>query len=193
MKKYLLSVITVICLSIFTYSSSSISYADSHVHIPVKSNTEVEKIFSDNVKKYVDNLNMLRDRSYYSSEIVGTETVTVGGYAGNQPSGGSKFSTGGGFYWADKGGPTISASVNFGVGFQDIYSFSVSLGIATDNGTFGYFVEVPNTRDHFKLYITKTYRVQKINIYKHSNGKKELFNVIHQKEMTAYDFTAKVV
>lgn len=35
-------------------------------------------------------------------------TKTVSGYAGNQPKGGSRFPSGGGFYYGDSGGPSVA-------------------------------------------------------------------------------------
>ncbi|MBR2674080.1 MAG: hypothetical protein IKE52_01290 [Mogibacterium sp.] len=85
---------------------------------------------------------------------------TVGGYAGNNAPGGTRFPTGGGFYWSDKGGPTASVSVSLGAGFGSV-SVGTELGKKSSSGE---FVTVPNKKDYFKLYIEKTLECRKYKV-----------------------------
>ncbi len=145
------------------------------------------------INNYVNDL-ILRDHNYYSSEIVDTKYVTAEGYAGNQPPNGVRFPTGGGFFWIDNGGPVVSV----GVSFSGIpYHFGVSLGIASTSNTVGYYVSVPNTYDYFKLYIYKTYRVNKVNIYKHSgttpDSPKVLWQTVYNHVLDNYTLQPKSV
>jgi len=86
---------------------------------------------------------------------------TVGGYAGNQPSKGTKFPTGGGFYWSDKGGPSVSISV--GIAGQ-LFSVGASLGNSS-NGS-GKFVTVPSKNYYYKLYVEKKLKIRRYRFYK---------------------------
>ena len=89
----------------------------------------------------------------------------VDGFAGNQLQNGYRFPTGGGFYFSDVGGPTVQGSINLGLPEPfDIVSFTVTLG--TRSTVSGLVVNVPNTTDHFKLYVEKEvearpYRVER--------------------------------
>lgn len=139
---------------------------------------EIEKEHKRQLEKHIMSLNLkeneykitigdskmisLDDPSDYMHEWGPTAYPTTSGYAGNQPSNGTKFPTGGGFYYSDSGGPTASISVSFPEPFNSV-SFSIGLG---NSSTSGIFVNVPNTTDYFKLYITKEYEVRPYIIYR---------------------------
>lgn len=78
---------------------------------------------------------------------------TIGGLAGNQPPGGNRFGSGGGFYHADKGGPVLPVSISFPQPYNFL-SVTVSLGVSSTSGK---FVTVPDTVNYYKLYVEKTY------------------------------------
>lgn len=102
------------------------------------------------------------DISDYKHEYGRTAYPSTSGYAGNQPSRGTKFPTGGGFYYSDRGGPSSSISVSFPKPYDNI-SFSVDLG---NSSTSGVFVNAPNKTDYFKLHVTKEYEVKPYIIYR---------------------------
>lgn len=103
----------------------------------------------------------------YTTKVVAKKYKTVGGYAGNQPAGGSRFGTGGGFFYVDSGGPSASGSVQFSVPYK-LLSFSVALGVSSSN-TSGIFIKAPNTYQYFKLYVSKTMEIRQVNLYKQIN------------------------
>ena len=108
-----------------------------------------------------------RDYTYYT-EYVETKYETFSGFAGNQPSGGTRFETGGGFHWKDAGGPSVSLGVSFSVPAK-VVDISVSLGISVGEGEeLAYDVDVPNTTDYFKLHVSKTMEIKQANIYQQS-------------------------
>ena len=100
---------------------------------------------------------------HYRTEYLPYQYKTVGGYAGNQVAGGYCFPTGGGFWYTDSGGPSVSGSIT--LSFPSPYnfvSFSVNLGQKSSSGQ---YVAVPNTTDYFKLYISKVIEVRPYAIY----------------------------
>lgn len=117
------------------------------------------------------------------------KTVFVGGYAGGQPSGGTRFPTGGGFFWSDSGGPITSASVNYSVPFTNV-SLSVYLG---NVGTSGSFTNAPNTTDYFKLYITKEYKVKPYIIYRRQYAFQDWQVYLHGSDKTCVRNTAAAI
>lgn len=97
---------------------------------------------------------------------------TFAGYAGNQPSGGNRFATGGGFYYSDSGGPTVSLSIAFASPYGTM-SVGASLGNVS---TTGKFVTVPDTVNYYKLYVEKTYDCKPyITYYTNSLGETSIF------------------
>lgn len=128
-----------------------------------KINNQVEKEIE--LQKKYDELIEPNSRAIYTTEVMATKYITLSGYAGNQSVGGTKFPTGGGFFWADSGGPVISGSLSFTFPTKYV-DVSVGLGISTDNPMFGKWVSVPNSYDYFKLYVEKTMEVKHINIYR---------------------------
>lgn len=117
----------------------------------------------------------LYSRPTYYNEYGEAQRKVFAGYAGNQPSGGNRFSTGGGFYYSDNGGPSVSIGVGLAGlgGLFEYISVSVTLGNSTTSGK---FVTVPNTVDYFKLYIEKTYDCKPyITYYTNSSGETSIY------------------
>lgn len=101
----------------------------------------------------------------YDHVKIESKNVSGEGYAGNQPAGGMRFPTGGGFYWSNSGGPSVSPSISFG---NQVVSIGISLGNRATSG--GYFVTAPNKTNYFKLRTRKTYRVTKTAVYGYYTG-----------------------
>lgn len=84
------------------------------------------------------------------------------GYAGNQKSGGTVFSSTGGFYWQDGGYNTsVDVSVSFGYG-------PVSLGLSIPRGssqTTGQWITSPYINRACKLYIHKDIEITAYAVY----------------------------
>lgn len=91
----------------------------------------------------------------YKTEYGTPKYKTVSGYAGNQPSNGTRFKTGGGFYLSTSGGPKVSASIAFPTPFIS-YSLSAQLG---NKAASGIFVNAPNKKDYFKIHVSKRYKI----------------------------------
>ncbi|MBO0588384.1 MULTISPECIES: hypothetical protein [unclassified Sporosarcina] len=101
------------------------------------------------------------DPGDYKIEYGTKVTRSAEGFAGNQPSGGVRFPTLGGFYHSDSGGPTVSLNVSFPPPYSSL-SMSVPLGSSASSG---YFVNAPNKTDYFKLSVIKNYSIQPYNTY----------------------------
>ena len=114
---------------------------------------ELLKLKTSNIESEITPFN---EPSDYKTEYGTRVTRSVEGFAGNQPSGGVKFPTGGGFYHSDSGGPTATINVSFPEPYA-FFSLSVPLG---NSSTSGYFVNAPNKTDYFKLSVIKTYSIQ---------------------------------
>lgn len=120
-----------------------------------------------------ENLQLLRrGRPTYKNQYGKKVKKTFGGFAGNQPPGGSKFPTGGGFYFSDSGGPSATLRIAFNAPFGTM-SVSVPLG---KSSTGGKFVSVPDKTHYFKLYVAKTYDcVPYITWKTDANGHKSIY------------------
>lgn len=92
---------------------------------------------------------------------------TFKGYAGNQPTKDTKFPTGGGFYYSDAGGPTVTLSVAFPSPYGTM-KVSATLGNSAKSGR---WVEVPTKTAYYKLYVEKVYEVKPYITYQKVNGK----------------------
>ena len=127
------------------------------------------------------------------AETVATKYADAYGLAGNQPAGGVRFESGGSFYWKDSGGPTVSISVGFsGV----VVPISVSLGISTGaTNKPGYVINVPDTINYYKLYVTKTMKVLKVNYYLVDTitGEKTYYSTGYPSELYRLSFTTEKV
>lgn len=124
------------------------------------SDAEIDRIMKKETEKYLERVvpgyadeKKVRARPTYETVYGTAKTVTIGGYAGNQPAGGRRFNTGGGFWFSDSGGPTASLNVSFPAPY-DLISVSVTLGSV---GSSGVFVLAPDTTHYFKLYVSKKF------------------------------------
>lgn len=89
----------------------------------------------------------------YKIEYLSKQYKTLGGDAGNQASGGYQFPTGGGFWFTDSGGPSVSGSIYLSLPSPyNCLSFSINLG---QKGVSGLYVNAPDTIHYFKLYVSK--------------------------------------
>lgn len=102
----------------------------------------------------------------WKTEYGKEKMITLSGYSGNQLPGGRRFTTGGGFYFSDSGGPSVSGSISYAAPFSPI-SVSVSLGNSSNKGE---FVTVPNRKDFFKLYVSKDVKVKPYKTYTRANS-----------------------
>ncbi len=152
----------------------------------------VEKNIQAQVNGYISSLekevgSLRSDRDYtYRTEKVATKYVTRSGYPGNQPANGIKFNTGGSFFWAETGGPTLNASVTFSDPFQMV-SVTVDLGLKSESFT-GCSINVPSTDAYYKLYVTKKMRVDKYVTYQTSliTGETRVYMTTYPTEMDSY-------
>lgn len=136
----------------------------------LKSQDEVDKELKSLIDKELKQLKGITRSSVNPNNwktVYGTKkTVTLKGYAGNQLPGGRKFPTGGGFYFSDSGGPTVSVSVSYSSPYVPV---SVSVGLG-NSSTSGQFVTVPNKTNYFKLYVSKDVQVQPYIVYQRTNS-----------------------
>lgn len=186
----------VVCLMLFLpMTTVSAAYENHEEIIPQEiRDADIENQINEALNN-LNKMNTLSDRDYYyTTEVVETKYKTVGGFAGGQLPGGNRFQTGGGFYWDESGGPSISGSVSFSQPYKQV-DFSVDLGIAFDNPTHGKFVSVPNTYQYFKLYIEKTMEIKKVNVYrqKYTGGTKELWDTMYPVTLYSQNQYAKSV
>ncbi|MGG0667447.1 hypothetical protein ABE073_02855 [Lederbergia citrisecunda] len=155
-----------------------------------------KKLAEEELRKIMSGNGLFNHPDDYKIEYGDRKNTKAGGYAGNQPdSNGYRFNTGGGFYWSDSGGPTVTANVAFPYPWDHV-SLSVPLG---NKSTSGVFVTVPNTVDRFKLWIDKHYSVQPYNIYQwtydYNSGFYywKLISKSHTSTRTGVDYWAKKV
>lgn len=96
----------------------------------------------------------------------------LSGYAGNQVTGGYQFPTGGGFYFSDSGGPSVSGGVSLTL--PPPYSMiSISVNLGNRSTSSGLYVGVPDKTNYFKLYVEKTMEVRPYAIYKQNQNTHE--------------------
>lgn len=138
--------------------------SENYVYTQIKTQTEVDK----ELKEKIDNeVNKLKNQAslqtsaqsigQWKTEYGPKQTKIAKGYAGNQnAANGYRFPTGGGFYYSEGGGPTVSLSYSFPKPFGNI-SASINLGSRVSSG---YFVNVPDTVNYYKLYVEKELEVQ---------------------------------
>ncbi len=113
-----------------------------------------EKAMGEILEKIEKENSVTRGPKYRYKTVYKTyKYKTLSGYAGNQTKGGYKFPTGGGFWFTDSGGPTVSGTVSVGLPKSyDMVSVSINLG---KSGSSGKFVLVPSSKYYYKLYISK--------------------------------------
>lgn len=84
-----------------------------------------------------------------------------------QNAGGTRFSTGGGFYVNKSGGPTTSFSVSTAWG---LVSFSVDIGSASTSNIGGYYVQAPNKTNYFSARIDRRIRYRRVLVDRYKYG-----------------------
>ena len=110
----------------------------------------------------IDEIVTLAD-DYHYEMVYGTPvTRTVSGYVDSGGPGGTRFATGGGFYYSESGNPT-SVSVSF-IAPYGLISVSVNLGKASSSGQ---FVFVPDTTNYYKLFVSKEVEIKPYVIYQY--------------------------
>lgn len=104
----------------------------------------------------------------YKTEYLPKQYIVLKGFAGGNSPGVDRFETGGGFWFTDYAGPTVSGglTINY-LGNLKLISVSVSLGKA---GSSGKFVSVPDTEHYYKLYVEKTIEITPYITYKRLKG-----------------------
>ena len=104
------------------------------------------------------------------------------GYADNQPNQGPKFSTGDGFRWSEEKGTQVTTR-----SAQHLFGSIDPWG--------GFFVEVPNETDHFKLKVTKGNEVTKTAVYVKSEtyDNKKFLYYIYPTNLHSLAFTPVIV
>lgn len=151
-------IILVLCSCIFALSfSSSIAMTDNdkkyYTVIIDHSNEQIEQDRKKTLEKLKNSESVSRmDEIVYDWRYVGKTKVTKKGigYAGNQKSGGTVFTSPGGFYWQDGGYKTsVSFSSNFGYDPVST-SFDVSRGSQQKTGV---WISSPYVNKPCKLYI----------------------------------------
>lgn len=116
-----------------------------------------------------------------------TTVVYASGYAGNQPTGGTRFKTGGGFYWSSSGGPSTSVSFSIGA-----YGGSVGISFGTVSSSNGTFVNVPNKTNYFKLKVKEGKKITKTAVYGYplNGGSKKFLYYIYPSSLYNRDVYA---
>lgn len=153
---------------------------------------EIERNLQAQVDAYISSITSTQsDRDYtYHSETVETKYVPGSGYAGGQPTNGVRFTTGGSFFWAETGGPTLDASVTFSDPLQMV-SVTIDLGVKSGSAT-GYIVDVPASDAFYKLHVYKVMRVDKYVTYQTSliTGETRVYMTLYPKTMHSYTLSA---
>jgi len=151
---------------------------------------EVEQDLQKQVEDYISSkTGLTRSPNWVNltQKVIETKYPVASGYAGNQPTKGTKFPSGGGFYWSSGGGPNVSVSA----GFAGV-SISTNLG---KSGTSGNFVNAPNKTQYFKLHVSEKYKVQKVAVYgapyTNPNGPKQFLYYTYPKTLYSRTLSAK--
>lgn len=124
-----------------------------------------EKAMRDIMEDIEKENSVVRGPKYhFKTEYKPYKYKVLEGYAGNQKPGGERFETGGGFWFTDSGGPSVSASVNIGLPKPyDYFTVSINLG---NRGATGKYVEVPTKEHYYKLYVEKTMEIRPYLTYR---------------------------
>lgn len=81
--------------------------------------------------------------------------------------GGTRFSTGGGFYVNKTGGPTATFSVSVAWG---LVGFSVDVGSVATNNIGGYYLPAPNKTNYFSARIDRRVRFRRVLVDRYKYG-----------------------
>ena len=185
MKKFTKSLICSLSMLIFSLSFSPVLANDSEqlnatvIYQSELTQSEIDQILIDQTEAYLketipgyDANSKGRARPSYETVYGPTKKVTAAGYAGNQVAGGYRFATGGGFYYSNAGGPSVTVGVGFGSPYGS-FNVSFSLGNKVSSGR---FVTVPNRTQYFKLYVSSVYNVRPFIVYYNDgNGHKSVY------------------
>lgn len=155
---------------IIVFATLSVSVYGEAEELVIKTTKEerdaiFEKAISEIMAEITKEDSVARGPKYhYKTEYAPYVYKTLSGYAGNQLEGGYKFPTGGGFWFTDSGGPSVSGSINVSLPAPyNIISVSVNL---SKKGTSGLWVSVPSSSSHYKLYVSKEIQVRPYVIYR---------------------------
>lgn len=168
---FVISAMMLLSSSIFAFAESGISQdidavEKTTVYVNTMTDDERQVERERQVQEHLYKLKsgefiILNDPADYKTVWGTAKTVVGSGYAGNQSTWYS-FPTGGGFWYSESGGPTVSVSASFPEPFNSV-SFSVNLG---NKSTTGIYVAAPNKVDYFKLWVDKYYEVTPYVVYK---------------------------
>lgn len=186
------------------FSSMSFSFYAAKTENPAASKARDQGVL-DSVNSWQANAQTI-DQSFYNqipfsghndiydAKCVQIQYITIGGNAGEQPKGGTRFPSGGGFFWSDEGGPKVRASVSFSEHSPKV-KVSANLGVVGNVGKVSSLTKVPNTKDFFQLYVSKTIKVQQINIYRTNRkiGKTTLWLTMYSSTPDSCDLSAHKV
>lgn len=139
--------------------------------------TNVISPFNDQVKVI-----SVPQHPIYEYVKVSKTVVYTSGYAGNQPSQGTKFSTGDGFRWSKENETQVTIS-----NAQHPFGSINPLG--------GFFVSVPNETDHFRLKIMEGRQVTKTAVYAKSeiDDSKKFLYYIYPSTLYSREFKPEIV
>ncbi len=173
----------------YSVVSDYVTNEDGSIELVV-SEDEVEQELQKQVEDFISSkTGLTRSPTWVNltQKVIETKYPVASGYAGNQPTKGTKFPSGGGFYWSSGGGPNVSVSA----GFAGI-SVSTNLG---KSGTSGNFVNAPNKTRYFKLHVSEKYKVQKVAVYgapyTNPNGPKQFLYYTYPKTLYSRTLSAK--
>lgn len=150
-------------------SDSVVIYEMSQAEIDAEMDRQMqyklEQAIGAKALEQLNNPNMTRAHpleSQFKLEKGPIKYITLSGYAGNQLPGGYRFHNGGGFYFSDSGGPTVSASLSFSAKWGGSIGVSVRLG---NSGGSGRYYNAPDTTSYWKLYVVKKVQVEPYILY----------------------------
>lgn len=155
---------------------------------------EIERQIEEGLKRR-GMIQPLDDRNYiYENETVAVKYITLSGYVGNQPPGGTRFATGGAFYWVPDGGPTATGTVTFSVPYK-MLEVTIQLGAIGKAQGVGLEVLVPDTKYYYKAYNSEEHEVRQVNTYRinKTTGERILWATQYPKTLSSRLVTAKRV
>ncbi|GEM02943.1 hypothetical protein SAMN05421839_1723 [Halolactibacillus halophilus] len=158
--------LTVIPFSnVFATSSESNLENDSHEYVIEISDEEVKMLEEKQLQEKINELdpsNQLRTPTYEYKSVLqdSKELLNVSiGWAGNQPSRGTVFSSSGGFIW-NSGGYYSNVTLNIGYG-----PISASFPKGSVGGSTGTYISSPWINTPVKLHIARDIKVSNYKVY----------------------------
>lgn len=122
-------------------------------------------------------------------------TVTVSGYASGQPTNGYSTTTGMSVIYMETGGSGISKTVTFADPLG-IVSLSFDIGKVQSGTTQGIAYTIPADGRHYKIYVTKQFKVTPTLIYQYNevtHAHDQLVSTTYAKELLSLSAYARVV